>query len=418
MKYRPIEAGLLSTFRYFAVVAVVYSFLNLVYVGAELNFTYRPRLVSTQILLLSFLFLVVFLTVPWFARKLKQFFLPLGITIATVAPILSIVVMRLLVPDNSTLSQVINLWSIFPLLSIPLVLIAWQYSLHAVFLFIGATALADLVLMITTLPYLNQNVVPALATTVMRAFTFGVVGHIVSRIVATKREQHLNLLHANLQLSQHATTLQNLAVSRERNRLARELHDTLAHTLSATAVNLEAIKLTVPAEMKETHYMLDQTLKATRSGLGETRRALKDLRSQPLEDMGLVNSIRELANEAALRGGLKLELNLPADPPDLTPDMEQYIYRIALEGLNNIVAHAEADALQLSLENLNPGVRLTIVDNGKGFEMGGVDRDEQFGLQGMQERARLAGGTMHLDSQPGVGTRIVFEAGQNSGGLT
>ncbi|MBU0511321.1 MAG: sensor histidine kinase, partial [Chloroflexi bacterium] len=214
------------------------------------------------------------------------------------------------------------------------------------------------------------------------------------------------LVRANIKLGQHANTLEQLATSRERNRLARELHDTLAHTLSGQAVNLEAIKLMLPSEQTEAHAMLEHSLSNTRSGLAETRRALKDLRSKQLEDLGLMIAVRNLATEAASRAEFALSCQISDHLPELTPDVEQCLYRIAQETLENIVRHADAQKVTLQLKTEDRTLILTISDDGCGFDPQNVDFADKLGIQGMRERAILMSGNLEVHSHSTKGTSV------------
>jgi signal transduction histidine kinase len=326
-----------------------------------------------------------------------------------VAPVVSTVIFRMALGNTLTSPAEMGLGAVFPVLFIPLVMIAWQYDFHWVLFFTIGMALADLAVLSLDLGKISPNTIPLISSVIIRAFSLGIVGNIVTQLVETQAEQRRDLIHANIQLSRHAATLEDLGVSQERNRLARELHDTLAHTLSGTAVNLEAMRLLIPPEMGEVHRMLDQSLENTRGGLAETRRALKDLRSQPLEDLGLVIAIRDLAADCAERSGLKLDLDLPSMPLELTPDVEQCMYRIAQEALANVLRHAEASRVGVRLRSDLDCVSLEIHDDGRGFDVDSIDATEQFGLRGMRERARLVGGALNVESLPGQGTRIQFD---------
>lgn len=405
---RPIEAGLLRVFRYFATMAVAYFAVNLLYYSAMAGDVLVARLVSVQLGLMGYLVLLVFLSWPGLELRLKEMFLPIALSIATVVPILSMIVFRLVIPTKPTTPEEMGLWPVFPVLFIPLILIAWQYNFRSVLILTIATALVDLMLILVSLGQISLDTIPAISSVFIRAIALGVVGQIVSLLMDTQREQRHDLISANIRLSQHAATLEDLAVSQERNRLARELHDTLAHTLSGMAVNLEALKLMIPQEMDEVHRMLERSLETTRKGLAETRRALKDLRSLPLEDMGLKNALRDLAVDMASRADLKLTLELPVEPLELTPDLEQCLYRIAQEALTNILHHAGASSITVQLVDDQTGLLMVVSDDGKGFSIDGVDSSEKFGLRGMQERARLAGGELMVTSNPQQGTCVRF----------
>jgi two-component system sensor histidine kinase UhpB len=152
--------------------------------------------------------------------------------------------------------------------------------------------------------------------------------------------------------------------------------------------------------------MLDHSLMNTRAGLAETRRALKDLRSKQLVDLGLSMAITNLATEAGSRGNFKLSLNITDNLPDLTPDIEQSIYRIAQESLENIIKHASAKSVELSLENDHQHLMLSITDDGSGFDTQNIDLQDKLGIQGMRERAAIIRSEFSILSNLNGGTTI------------
>jgi len=205
--------------------------------------------------------------------------------------------------------------------------------------------------------------------------------------------------------------LEDLTISRERNRMARELHDTLAHTLSALAVQLETVKAYWEVDPMAAQGMLDKSLETTRSGLQETRRALKSLRASPLDDLGLVLALRKMAEETAARANLRLELSLPDQPVSDSAEGAHAIYRVAQEAMANAAHHAQAQTLAVRLSVNGSGLSLEVRDDGQGFNRQQGQTAGHFGLAGMVERAQLAGGQLTIDSRPGRGTtiRLVIE---------
>ncbi len=196
-----------------------------------------------------------------------------------------------------------------------------------------------------------------------------VLGWLVVRLMTIQREQRQALKEANRKLTHHAATLEQLATTRERNRLARELHDTLAHTLSAVAVQLEATNALWTTKPEQAHARLQKSIEVTRSGLTETRRVLQDLRASPLEDLGLALAIRHLAESTASRSGLTLDLHIADRLGSVSPDIEQAVYRIAQEALVNAAAHANARNLTVQLGHFDSHLVLTVSDDGKGFDL-------------------------------------------------
>lgn len=243
-----------------------------------------------------------------------------------------------------------------------------------------------------------------------RTAVYLLVGYIINRLVRSQREQTTRLSQAYQDLSAFATTNEHLTLSRERNRLARELHDTLAHTLSAVAVQLEAVSSLWKANPEKAHQMLGQSLEMTRSGLAETRRAIQSLRAAPVEDMGLPIALTNLAQTFADRYQLKLETEIPANINDWGSEVETGFYRIAEESLRNIAQHAGAHTLGVTLIETNHSLVEVIRDDGRGFDPENPSQGaERFGLKGMKERATAIGADLIIDSQAGEGTTITLK---------
>jgi signal transduction histidine kinase len=158
----------------------------------------------------------------------------------------------------------------------------------------------------------------------------------------------------------------------------------------------------------EVKALLHQTLSTTRSGLNETRRALQALRAGPLDDLGLALAIRSLAESVASRGSLKLSLDIQDPLENLAPELEQGIYRVAQEALENVTRHARASDLQVHLSQSRDCLELIISDNGRGFDLRNINQSDQFGIRGMRERTEMLGGQLEMESQPERGTTIKF----------
>jgi signal transduction histidine kinase len=247
-----------------------------------------------------------------------------------------------------------------------------------------------------------------LITLAARTFSVTLVALGVSWLMKRQREQQQALAAANQKLTQYAATTEQLAVSQERNRLARDLHDTLAHSLSGVTVQLEAVQALWDVNADAARKMLDQATSNTRSGLTEARRALQALRAKPLEDLGLALALSTLAESMAARTGLKLDLDVHNHLDHLAPDVEQCIYRVAQEALTNVARHADARSLRVALTHDNRQLKLAIIDDGRGFDPAAVN-GMHYGLKGLRERAEMIGATLEVYSRPEQGTTIRLE---------
>ena len=352
-------------------------------------------------------FLLVWLYSDKIESRLKRHYLPVAILVATAG----------LIIEQYTLGQTSFLGQVNPFLSILLILVAWQYSFRTVVFYTIGSALLELILrlffpqdVLFILPSFIDATAIWVAILFSRTLAFLLVGYVVSRLVQAQRQQRQALAQANQKLVRHAATLEQLAITRERMRIARELHDTLAHTLSAQAVQTDAILGFWPDMPERQRVMLENMLASTRSGLDETRRALSALRASPLEDLGLAGALRTLAEDFSARHNLALTLHSPPDLDDLPSDVEQCFYRVAQEALENARRHAQATLLEINLQRLGDRLSLTIADDGLGFAQNGApvssQEKQKLGLLGMHERAEMIGAQLDIQSQPGRGTIV------------
>ena len=293
---------------------------------------------------------------------------------------------------------------LLPVLLIALVLTAWQYRWPQVVLVSLATAALDLGLRVLLQPLGTRAFHAGLLVTITQTTCFLVIGYFISRLMTRLRQQQAALAH-------HASMLEELTISRERNRMARELHDTLAHTLTGLTVQLETAKAYSSIDAQTTRELLETALEATRSGLGETRRALKALRATPLQDLGLRLGISEMAAEAAEAADLRLELAIQEEMPALPPDIEQCVYRIAQEAIANVAQHAGSTLMRVAMICESDVLTLTVADDGRGFNTAAEAAAGHYGLAGMIERSQLLGGRLEITSRPGEGTTVRFAIG-------
>jgi len=335
-------------------------------------------------------------------ERLGRAFLPLMIILMSVSPIVG---KYLLASDEIFPGPLISI-GVQTILLIALVLTAWQYRWSHVAIFCLGTAGLNLGMLLLFVEPVTRLFFFEMIITVIQIFSFLVIGYFINTLMTQLRAQQQSLEQANTQLVHYASTLEHLTISRERNRMARELHDTLAHTLSGLTVQLETVKAYWHIDSAAAQKMLDKSLEATRSGLQETRRALKSLRATPLDDLGLSLALRRMVESAAQRGNLALEFSAPEQLPSLSPDVEQCIYRVAQEAVANVIHHANAKNLQVQLIHTGQEILLQVCDDGQGFKLWPDPSVDHFGLPGMQERAQLVGGELTIDSQQGRGAKV------------
>jgi signal transduction histidine kinase len=334
--------------------------------------------------------------------------IPVMILLISVVPILSIHLLATPLPRAPLSNIEGTVLRQLPILFIGLVLVSWNYRLVVTILFNLGTNILELLIVFLMGQLSDPRLESFYFITIIRTVCFVVVGVFISQLVTRLHVQQEALISANSRLVHHASTLENLTVSRERNRMSRELHDTVVHTLSGLSVQLETTKAYLDVDPDTARKLLDHSLEATRSGLQETRRAIKALRASSLEDLGLIRAIRDIVNTAAQRGQFAVEISLPAKEFYLPPDVEQCIYRITQEAVENVVHHANAQHLHVALEIKEKDVELFIRDDGIGFNPDLNFPSGHFGVTGIRERAQMVGGDLKITSEPGWGTAILL----------
>ncbi len=352
---------------------------------------------------------------PAAQRWLGATFLPVVISICTASFFVEkLWFLRLGTAPDATQGELLHAFGVRQDFVLLLLIIAWQYRFrYAVLYTLLISGLEWLMVLSADTPdhlgaAINSN------SLITRAIIYLLVGYIVTGLMSRQRQQRRELEAANerqtasnAKLARYAATIEQLSISHERNRLARELHDTLAHSLSALSVQLEAISALWEVDPTAARKLLSQADDTTRTGLAEARRALQALRAAPLEELGLALALREAAQATAKRADLNLELDIPELVITLSPAVEQGIYRIAQEALENVIRHARARRLSVKLACSPTLLELSISDNGLGFSPDTLNEtSNRFGLRGMRERAAVLGGTLQIISQPGQGTRI------------
>lgn len=403
-----LEPGLIRVFRWFA-------WLRLAALGMIPIIILRStnRLDGNQqgilpilVTVIDVLILLLYLYLPILNNRLGKYFFPVGIIIASIT---------ILLEQYLFLDLAIG-WHLYPFLFVLLILVAWQYRFRDVVVYSILVAVYEIFLILFTpstiagLTIISSQLLQVISIGLVfsRTIIYLVLGYVVTFLMKSQREQQKALAEANQKLVQHAGTLEQLTTSRERNRLSRELHDTLAHSLSAMVVQIEAIQIVWEPIPTKASGMLEQLLTTARSGLDETRRALRALRASPLEELGLELAVRSLMDDIASRCGYQVSTNVSGDLEDLSPDVEQCYYRIAQEALANAANHASASRISLVLERNSNKLRMEILDDGTGFSQNHVlgQNGSKYGIQGMRERAELIGARFEIQSVPGSGTAV------------
>ena len=193
----------------------------------------------------------------------------------------------------------------------------------------------------------------------------------------------------------------------ERNRLAREIHDTLAQSLAGIAMQLETADalLEVGDDSDRIRHSIVKALNLTRSSLEEARRSVLDLRAAPLEGRTLSDALADLVERLQRTSELAVAYRVTGAGRPLPVRIEAGVFRLAQEALTNVRRHAEARQVAVELAVSADFLQLSVVDDGIGFDPTAV-QEGHFGLIGLRERTRLLGGTLNLSTSPGNGTEL------------
>ena len=202
----------------------------------------------------------------------------------------------------------------------------------------------------------------------------------------------------------------------ERRALTSELHDRVGQNLTGLSINLQNMKALLPEETAKT---LAARFDDAQALVQDTTRQIRDIMAElhlpELEDYGLAAALETYAERVALRAHLELLADLPDLPtPRLPSDVRIALFRAAQEAISNVLKHAKATRLEISLEQRDGRVRLRVGDNGQGFETGAASQKaaQTWGLNIMRERIESIGGNVQIESSPGGGTRVTFEVGR------
>ena len=219
------------------------------------------------------------------------------------------------------------------------------------------------------------------------------------------------LQNANRKLEEYAQEQVRMTETRERNRLAREIHDTLGHSLTGIITGIEACIMLMDIAPEATKEQLRAIAKVARNGITDVRHSVNALRPDALETLDLEAAIRKLVEESESSTGVKIDLVFPEGLQDLDQDEEDVLYRIVQESITNAIRHGKATHIDVRMERVDNDLRIRIADNGKGCE----DIQSGFGLHHMQERIDMLKGTLSYSGKDGfvieavVPIRVVSE---------
>lgn len=404
------ESGPIRIFKFFAA-GVTLVFMLLLIVPAPLGSADPVERKAMIDFCTTYAAISIYLLIPGLNRLLKRFYMPAVLLAAGIIPIAIInAKYNALLRAGISINSLDDTMTVTILLLFPLIITAWQYSFSVVFLFYVFLGLLDPLIIILANESFTPEVYGAFNASLVRIPALSAVGFVITELRDRQRREQAALEEANRKLEAYADNSERLAAGRERSRIARDLHDTLAHTLSGLAIQLEAMDTVLPPESSgRLKAMLVQAHTTVRSGLDETRRALKALRTGTLEDLGLPIALQRLADDARARCGMAVETHLIPESPGWNTALEEALYRIAQEALENSVRHAGASRVQMELTGGKHHLTLRVQDDGRGFRTDRLPPDARFGLKGMHERAESVGGRLSVESRETQGTTVEFQ---------
>jgi len=216
---------------------------------------------------------------------------------------------------------------------------------------------------------------------------------------------------ANEQLKEYSKITEKMGETRERNRLAREIHDTLGHTLTGILAGLDACLTTIDISPQETKKQLEMIAGVTRQGINEVRRSVNKLRPDALERLNLESAIRKMIIEVESVSNTRITFVSEVAPLKFDADEEDAIYRVIQESITNAIRHGKATQIRIHIESVNGEIILTIKDNGVGCK----EMKKGFGTRHIVERIQMLKGSVEFDGSDGftVTSRIPKRWGEN-----
>lgn len=229
--------------------------------------------------------------------------------------------------------------------------------------------------------------------------------HNIARDVTQEKRMQENLRYYLQEITR--------AQEEERKRIARELHDDTAQLLGSLSRQLDNfVRKKSGLAPNEVLFLKDLQAQLNR-GVQGVHRFVQNLRPSLLDDLGLIPALRSLIKDLQEYDGIDSRLGVLGEERRFSPEFESSLFRIVQEALNNIRRHARASEATVVIDFSGDKVKVAIADDGRGFELAGrvddLPRSGKLGLAGMQERARLLGGSLEVKSAPGQGTTIIVE---------
>jgi signal transduction histidine kinase len=293
--------------------------------------------------------------------------------------------------DTHTGAGVGNLFVVF-LLQSGVLPLRRQFAVHAI-----------CILAMTAITAINVPLGQMLLMPILVFITNGAIA-LIGRLIVRDEQTQIALEAAHQQLRAYALQTEELATMRERNRLAREIHDTLGHYLTVVNTQIEAARTVMLTDVERSDYLLGRAQTLTKDGLSEIRRSIAALRASPIERLSLSEALLSLVDEHR-ESGLTIHYDVEGEARVCSTPVEQALYRAAQEAMTNVRKHAQATTVELHLLYSHDCIRLTVCDNGQGS----TQSQPGFGLLGLQERVKLLGGLVKAETKEQTGFILSVE---------
>jgi signal transduction histidine kinase len=419
MKRSVLEPGFMQAFRLFVVTQIVFWVVigpilivvqmargNDLAPDAVTSMTVIERLTLPNVapIIIMQVALLALLLLPQAPRRLGHWFLPLTLLFG----LIPLLIGYYWWPSENPLQTPFVIFFF-----VMLVLVAWQYPFRYVLIYVLGLTLYQywLASPMTGLPRSVD-----VSWLVLQGAMMLLVGYVIVQLISIQREQQTALANAyeqqaaaNARLKQYAATVEELTISRERNRLARELHDSVTQALYGVTLYSEAASgHLAQGHTDRVSEHLRELQDTAQEALAEMRLLVFELRPPILQEQGLVAALQARLQAVEGRAGLRTEFKTDLEER-LPLDVEEGLYRIALEALNNALRHAGAQNIKVHLRQEGPpggAATLEVTDDGMGFDPATVHERGGLGLAAMDERAAALGGQLTVWSEPGSGTQI------------
>lgn len=239
----------------------------------------------------------------------------------------------------------------------------------------------------------------------IKAFSLGGIDYITKPF---QEQEVLVRVQNQLRIKRLAQQIIDQNILEERNRMAREIHDTLAQAFTGIILHLEVAERAMATAPEQALLHIQTVRELARSGLGEARRSVEALRPQVLEDGDLYRALNRVAQQLSSDTNTCTVVEIIGTVYPLPLEVENNLLRIGQEALTNALKYAEASLIKIELIYETDIFHLRVKDNGKGFDTDRLYFSNGFGFLGMQERTRRLGAELAINSHPGEGTEIIF----------